>query len=492
MDLTGIEAAMYLRKSRAEDGMDTAEILRRHRETLTEYAARNGIRIVETFQEIKSGESLYARPEMMRLLEAVESGCFRAVLCMDIDRLSRGETRERGIIWSTFKMSGTLIVTPSKVYDLTEESDELMTELRGLFANFELRQIKERTRRGMIRAAKEGCYIVPAPYGYRNTVIDKKPTLEVYEPEARFVRMAFELYMSGIGCDVIAHRLMEEGAHPKRAAAFSGKTILKMIKNPTYAGKVIYNRERWTRKNGELIITPRPESEWAQADGLHQAIIDTEHWEKCQEIIKSRWRPAHFNGDIKAPLAGIVRCRQCGNRMYRRVNNGRYHLYCRKHGCHCVSSKYELVEQAVITGLQDILAEFKTKPGEQSADVLSAAKSRLAAAKDALALENRKKARLYDLLESGTYTESVFLERMEALNKRVSALEDQERAALEDLESFSKKGKEEQAQEIASLLEAYENADAPAKNALLHGAVDVIWYDRKTRKAPFSLDIFLR
>lgn len=192
MGLNGMEAALYLRKSRAEDGMDTAEILRRHKETLTEYANAHGIRITETFQEVKSGESLYARPEMMRLLEAVEAGGFRAVLCMDIDRLSRGETRERGLIWSAFKASGTLIVTPSKTYDLSEESDELMTELRGLFANYELRRIKERQQRGIFRAVREGQYLAPTPYGYRKRTIDRKHTLEVYEPEARFVRMAFE------------------------------------------------------------------------------------------------------------------------------------------------------------------------------------------------------------------------------------------------------------------------------------------------------------
>lgn len=154
MELQGIEAAMYLRKSRAEDGQDTDAILRRHRETLTEYASRTGLRVMETFQEVKSGESLYARPEMLRLLEEVEAGRFGAVLCMDIDRLSRGGTRDRGLIWETFKDAGTLIVTPSKVYDLSTESDEIMTEFYGLFASMELRQIKKRLARGRERVER--------------------------------------------------------------------------------------------------------------------------------------------------------------------------------------------------------------------------------------------------------------------------------------------------------------------------------------------------
>ena len=312
MDLHGMEAAMYLRKSRAEDGMDTAEILRRHREQLAELAEREGVRVAETFQEIKSGESLYARPEMMRLLEAVEAGRFRAVLCMDIDRLSRGETRERGLIWSAFKASGTLIVTPAKTYDLAEELDELMAELGGLFSNYELRKYKERVKRGMIRAAKEGCHLSYAPYGYRKRVIDKRHTLEICEPEAVFVRMAFEMYASGKGCDAIAARLNELGARPRRADAFTRTTVLKMIKNPVYAGKVVYNRERWTRKGGKLNVTVRPESEWVVSDGLHPAIVGAETFAECQRILKSRYRQPYFDGGIKSPLAGLVRCRKCG------------------------------------------------------------------------------------------------------------------------------------------------------------------------------------
>ena len=120
----GMEAAMYLRKSRAEDGLDTAEILSKHQTALTNYAREHDIHIIETYPEVVSGESLYARPQMLRLLEDVEQKRYQCVLCMDLDRLSRGRMRDQGIILDTFKDSGTLIVTPEKVYDLEVEIDE--------------------------------------------------------------------------------------------------------------------------------------------------------------------------------------------------------------------------------------------------------------------------------------------------------------------------------------------------------------------------------
>lgn len=492
MDLTGIDAAIYLRKSRAEDGQDTAEILRRHRETLTEFAARNGIHILETYQEIKSGESLYTRPEMMKLLEAVESGRFRAVLCMDIDRLSRGDTRERGIIWGTFKASETLIVTPSKNYDLSEESDELMTELRGLFANFELRQIKARTKRGMIRAVKEGCYIHSPPYGYRRGLDGTRKTLEIYEPEAQFVRRIFAWYASGMGCDTIAQRLTAEGAHPKYADKFGSRSIQVIIKNPVYIGKVVYNKEKWTWRDGKLVITKRPESEWIYADGLHPPIIDTETWDECQAIMKSRWRPARFDGSIKAPLAGLIRCGECGHRMSRRTRGGRHSLYCREYGCPCVSANYELVEQAVLDSLRDILSGLQTRPDEQSDNAANIIQAQIDGIRNSIASEERKKPRLYDFLESGTYTEDVFRGRMNAVNDRIATLQKQEQDAIDALATLEKKDAAHQAVGIRNLLDEYMDADAPTRNRLMRAVVDYMVYRRESKYADFELDIFLK
>lgn len=491
MDLHGLTAAVYLRKSRAEDGLSTDEILRRHRETLTEFAERNGIRVMETFQEIKSGESLYARPEMMRLLETVEAGRFQAVLCMDIDRLSRGETRERGIIWAAFKASGTLIVTPTQTYDLSAESDELMTELRGLFAHYELAKIKERQWRGILSAAKEGCYLASAPYGYRKRIIGRKHTLEIYEPEARLVRLAFEMYADGIGSDRIANRLTEEGARPRWKETFTNITVLKMLKNVVYAGKIVYNKTHWVRSNGKIRAVPRPESEWIVADGIHPAIVSAELFDECQKILKSRWRPAYFDGTIKNPLAGIVRCRKCGGRMQSRRTGGTQYLRCDKVGC-CVLARERDVESAIIDALRGILCAIEMEPTGQSAEEVKKAEARLASVKAAVAAEIRKKWRLCDFLERGVYSEALFNERMDALEKKVAALQEQERSASEALDALTRKDSARQAEGIRNLLEAYEGADAATKNALLCAVVDVIWYERPTRKDKFSLEIFLR
>ena len=97
--------AMYLRKSRAEEGAGSwEETLSKHREALSALARRMKLTIGGCYEEVLSGESLLGRPEMLRLLQDVEAGKYDAVLCMDIDRLGRGGMKDQGIILETFKI----------------------------------------------------------------------------------------------------------------------------------------------------------------------------------------------------------------------------------------------------------------------------------------------------------------------------------------------------------------------------------------------------
>lgn len=170
---------MYLRKSRAEEGQSTEEVLAKHRAALEELADRLGLPVDGVYEEVASGEKLYARPEMLKLLERIRAGEVEAVLCMDIDRLGRGGMADQGAILDAFRESGTLIITPEKTYDLTNDVDIEMTEFKAFFARAEWRAIRKRMRRGLMQTIEAGGYTANAPYGYRRCRIGKLPSLEV-------------------------------------------------------------------------------------------------------------------------------------------------------------------------------------------------------------------------------------------------------------------------------------------------------------------------
>lgn len=163
--------AMYLRKSRIDEEAGLENTLSKHETMLRDMAANMGIHVDERhiYREIVSGESIDARPQMQRLLKAVEMGLYTGVLCVELERLSRGNGEDRARILRTFQFSGTKILTLNKVYDLAgdDEFDEEFFEFGLFMSRREYKTIKRRLLRGRLQAQRDGYFIgsVP-PYGY--------------------------------------------------------------------------------------------------------------------------------------------------------------------------------------------------------------------------------------------------------------------------------------------------------------------------------------
>jgi DNA invertase Pin-like site-specific DNA recombinase len=316
---------MYLRKSRAEEAASTEEVLRKHRAALAELAEKKGIVVSEVFEEVVSGESLYARPEMLRLLQGVQSGAYDRVLCMDIDRLGRGGMADQGVILDAFRWSGTLIVTPDKTYDLSDETDEELTEFKAFMARREYKMIRKRMRRGLMQVIEAGGYVAGGPYGYRKTTANKLPTLEICEDEARYIRHIYGRYLSGVGAQTIAEELNAMGSRPHRGERWTRNSVRHILRNPTFCGKVAWNRVRHYRPgvNGSdrhhVVCTP--ESEWILVDGLHPGIVSEEDWHEAQVIRRKKHISSQNTGRTTNPFAGILYCSFCGGRMQRMGKN---------------------------------------------------------------------------------------------------------------------------------------------------------------------------
>ena len=100
VDITNGEYSLYLRKSRAdleEEERGKGETLARHEKMLKELAKKYGFSIGKIYREIVSGESIEARPVVQQLLRDVESGRWKGVLVVEVERLARGDTMDQGL-----------------------------------------------------------------------------------------------------------------------------------------------------------------------------------------------------------------------------------------------------------------------------------------------------------------------------------------------------------------------------------------------------------
>lgn len=493
--------AMYLRKSRADQDKTLEDTLRRHKETLIAYAISHDLSVQDVYEEVVSGESLYARPQMLKLLEAVSRRAYAGILCMDIDRLGRGGMSDQGVIIETLKQNDTLIVTPQRTYDLNDETDESNVEFSAFFARYEYKQITKRMKAGTRKSVQEGCYLACAPYGYRNTKINKQSTLEIYEPEAKYVRMMFDLYNSGYGCQTIADRLNAMGVSPHRTDKWGRTSVMSILKNYAYNGKVVWDKithiKKGTRGNAKHIRIYNPPEKWTITEGLHDAIISDEQWETTQGIIKDRTHPPSFTGDIKNALSGLVYCGNCGSLMSRtpeRHRNGKTEsarYLCLKRSC-IAGTKYELLEKAVINSLREKLKKYDSlKQINRTQE--NNFEEQLKSISGSISVIKKQQSKLHELLECEIYSVETFLDRQQALQLQLDTLNSEYAAVKKQADSVKIVDIEQTKQNISDVLSCYWQADISTRNHLLKTVIEKVVYfkDKKTKPADFTLEIKL-
>lgn len=491
-----MDVLMYLRKSRAEELHDTTEeTLRRHKEQLIALAERMNYHIIMTFEEVASGESLYSRPQILKLLEAVSTGNYDAVLVMDVDRLGRSSMMEQGIIFDTFRRYGVKIITPDKTIDPTDDSDAEHFEIESLFARRELKTYKKRMRRGIIKSVEEGSYLANAPYGYRKTEVNRHPTLEIYEPEAVFVRMIFDMYVNqGVGTLNIANFINSLGARPARSDKFGRGSVAYIIKNPVYIGKIVWDKIHYVNENGVRHSVPTPDKKKI-TEGLHPPIIDEETFAKAQEIMKKQWHKKYYDGTVKNSLAGLVRCGNCGRLMMRHPSGHHVKipfLMCQTKGC-IPSQPVEDVEEAILSNIREQLAVLDANINNSVPPDVSVFDKAISSAERELKNISSQISKTYDLLEQGVYDTDTFIDRRNSLNERTEVLKkyiveqkkQREKVLNSDLRTKSEK--------IHNVLAVYESSDAAKRNELLRSIIDSVVYNKsgRSRSSPFTVAVKL-
>lgn len=513
------EYSMYLRKSRLDleaEAHGQGDTLARHRAALYELAQRMGITITKIYEEVVSGETIQSRPQMMALLRDVEAGRWKGVLCMEVERLARGNTADQGLVADTFKYSNTLIVTPMKVYDPTDEYDEEFFEF-GLFrSRMEYRTINRRLQRGREASLREGKYIAgTAPYGYERYKLPKQKgySLRIIPDQAETVKKIFRWYVFGevqpdgstmqLGSFTIAKKLDAQNIPSPTGGKWPACTVKDIITNPTYIGKVRWSYRPTVKQmvDGRRVETRPINSSVPLVDGIHEPIIDVELWEQAQVILKSRSHaPIPKSSKIQNPLSGLVYCAKCGRSMERRkFQHGRDMLMCPNKDCSMVASPLEDVEAAVLSSLRLWLADYKVKLSHlphQETQISEDAHAEVTILEQTLSGLRKQLDSLYDLVERGVYSDELFLQRSKALSEKISETQSALDTAKARLSSglTLQKNRFEIIPKIEYVLDTYPTLDSVSeKNALLKGVLDRAVYTKSKggRWVESDLQIFV-
>jgi hypothetical protein len=386
--------------------------------------------------------------------------------------------------------------------------------------------IVERLQDGRVYSVIEGKY--PGnkePLGYTRVKLagEKGWTLKIDDDNAETIRLIYNLYVNGdkqpdgtikrLGVSLITRKLNELGLPTKTGKHWVVASVRDILINPVYIGKVRWNwraSKKSMEKGQEVSSRPRADiNDCLITDGRHEAIIDTEIFNRAQELMKQNPpRPIGERHKVTNPLAGLVICSKCNRRMTRRPYSNRDYpdtLICADPQCPTVSVHLHYVETRILEGLAEWLAEYKLKwdIGEEKPkkkNPLHDAKlKRLEKLDVELAELTEQRKEVHKLLERKLYTDEEYFTRMREIGEDIQKTQSN-RSAIEadiQIEDIREESRRTIVPTVEKLLDVYhELPTAEAKNDLLKEVLEKVVYTKDvggrwhSKPDNFELELF--
>lgn len=503
---------IYLRKSREDidaEKRGEGETLARHKRILQNLSEEMGLNIVQVYEEIVSGETIQDRPKMTQMMKEVYAGKYKGVVCVKPDRLSRGDLENMGYIMNGLKFSGTLLVTPGMTYDvLNNKYHEQMLEMQLFNSKQEYRSIVARMQDGKMLSIREGNYMGSLPpYGYDIVTPDRWTRTLKPNEYAEIVVKIFEWFVNDrLNPGQIVKKLYAMGVPTLTGnPEWHRATVKDLLKNNLYTGKIRWYRRKVSRElneNGEISRKKRrhESKNYLTVQGKHPALISEEMFEAAQAIFCGN-TSIRTTDTLTNPLAGLLRCNECGKVMCYRWNSNKkavprfVHPECHTHRVKSapVSEVMDILCRSLKAYIEDF--EFKVTNAGRIEEIQkhAAEVTRLEAA---LEKAKNRRRRLFDDYDDGVYTAAEFKERKAVWAERIEHITDE----LEELNKYKplEVDYKEKAIKFARVLEALQNPDEPAKtkNELMKEIISRIDYScedlGRQKGGIITLDIILR
>jgi DNA invertase Pin-like site-specific DNA recombinase len=415
-----------------------------------ERAAKEGWTVTQTFSDMAISGTLMQRPGLQSLLDHAEHGKIDVVVSEALDRLSRDQA-DVATLFKRLSFHGVRIVTLAE-----GEVSELHVGLKGTMNQLFLKDVADKTRRGLRGRVEAGHSGGGKAYGYdvvRQLGPDGMPVTGervINEGEAEIVRRIFGTFATGQSPKAIAREFNAEGIPGPRGKLWRDTAIrghrqrgTGILNNELYVGRLVWNRMRYVKdpSTGKRVSRLNAREDWILTEVPELRIIDDALWDRVKERQEKIDASSRVQG-IKASrfwehrrkthlLTGLLRCGRCGGGF---ASVGKDYLACsaaRKLGT-CDQRrgfKRDFMETAVLDLLQDRLMQ----PDAVAAFVKSfneeINRQRGAETNERSRLEaeftdvQRKLDGLYDAIADGLRTPGL-KERLEEMESRKAAIEE--------------------------------------------------------------------
>ena len=251
--------------------------------------------------------------------------------------------------------------------DKSTENEDDITYIQ-IFQSFDERESRDKSRKvrfGIDEGTKKGvihsnCKL----YGYN--YIQSENRLEINKPEAKVVKLIYDLYLKGYGARRIVNALDKKKIKTRQDKSFGITTIRRILQNEKYAG--LNNRGKYDTGivfNKNTYPKVRDNYDLQQTDKI-PAIISVDIFNKCQELKKQNVNHVNQVGKYTGTTiyANKIFCQKCGSNYISNVDRGKQFYNCgtkKRYGvkrCNAVNIYKDTLDKLVIEQYQDVVFDI--------------------------------------------------------------------------------------------------------------------------------------
>lgn len=282
------KAAVYLRISLDATGEGLA--VERQRKECRAIIESRGWEVHREYVDnsISASDARKNRPGYDHLVRDYQAGHFDALVCYDLDRLTR-QPRQLEDWIDAAESRGLALVTANGEADLTTDAGRLFARIRLAVARAEVERKSARQR----SAARQRSELGKPPLGVRLTGYTTRG--ELVPDEADVVRRIFDSFLELRNLRKVARALEDEGIETRRGKPWHPSSVQTILRNPRYAGRAVYQGQQTGQR------------------GAWPPIVTDEEWEAVQAILDDPERVSNRTGStLRRHLgSGLYRCAVC-------------------------------------------------------------------------------------------------------------------------------------------------------------------------------------
>lgn len=230
-----IKSGLYPRVS-TEDQSRFGHSLDEQELKLKQLCKYKGYEIYKVYREEGVSAKNMERPQFQQMIQDMKDGKINKIIVYKLDRLTRS-IQDLESICTMLEEYDCELESVVEEINTGNANGKFFIRMLTILAQLEIERTSERTKFGLVGAARKGHVGGHTPIGYRK--IDKDKRIFIDEIQADVVRRIFQLYLDGMAVNSICKLFNEEEVLNRHWAT---TTVDKMLSNQIYIGNMEYGK----------------------------------------------------------------------------------------------------------------------------------------------------------------------------------------------------------------------------------------------------------